>query len=243
MTLQGRTILVTGAAKRVGHAIALCLAGEGARIIVHHRSSPAEAERALSDIRSAGGAGLVERADLSDAGEVRALVERLDRAGTPVDALVNSASIFHPTPLETVDEAQWDAFQDANLRGPFLLSTLLGLRMRSRGWGRIVNIADWSGLRPYRGYVPYCVSKGGLITLTKALARDLAPSVLVNAVAPGPVLPPPDMPAEERERAAARTLVGRWGSPGDIASAVKFVLSSTYLNGTVLCVDGGRSIA
>ena len=243
MDISGRTALVTGGAKRVGRAIVLRLAAEGARIILHHRSSARDAADTLRELAHPGAGHRIERADLSRSAEVRAMVDRLVGDGVHVDILVNSASIFHPTPVETVDEADWDAFQDANLKGPFLLSTLLGRRMLARGAGSIVNIADWSGLRPYRGYVPYCVSKGGLITLTKALARDLAPAVAVNAVAPGPVLAPPDMAAEELDKAARRTLLGRWGSPEDIASAVHFVITNSYLNGTVLCVDGGRSIA
>lgn len=243
MDIHGRTALVTGGAKRVGRAIALRLAAGGARIILHHRASGTDAAATLRELAHPEAGHRIERADLSVPAEVRAMVERLERDGVHVDILVNSASIFHPTPVDTVSEEDWDAFQDANLKGPFLLSTLLGRGMQRRGSGSIVNIADWSGLRPYRGYIPYCVSKGGLITLTKALARDLAPAVSVNAVAPGPVLAPPDMAAEELDKAARRTLLGRWGAPEDIASAVYFVLTNSYLNGTVLCVDGGRSIA
>lgn len=243
MDIHGKTALITGGAKRIGRTIALGLAREGARVILHHRASSAEVRRTQSELARPEAGHRIEQADLSRAAEVRSMVSRLGRDGIHIDILVNSASLFHRTPVETVDEADWDTFQDANLKGPFLLSVLLGRKMLERGSGSIVNIADWSGLRPYRGYIPYCVSKGGLITLTKALARDLAPAVRVNAVAPGPVLAPPDMSPEDLDKAARRTLLGRWGSPEDIAGAVRFVLTNSYLNGTVLCVDGGRSIA
>ena len=139
-------------------------------------------------------------------------------------------------------ESDWDALVGANLKGPFLLSKEVGSRMFEGNGGKIINIADWSGLRPYRDYSPYCVSKGGLITLTKTLARDLAPKVYSNAIAPGPVFFPPDFSEEEKQKVIQKTLLGRAGSPLDIANAAIFLLENDFINGTVLVVDGGRSI-
>ena len=170
------------------------------------------------------------------------MTEAIFKQHTPVDILVNSASLFYKTPLKSVTEDDWDNLLDANLKGPFLLSKEIGNRMSHGHGGKIINIADWSGFRPYKNYAPYCVSKGGLITLTKALARDLAPKVFVNTIAPGPVLLPPDFSEAEKEAIIKKTPLGRIGTPEDIANAVNFLLENNFINGTVLVVDGGRSI-
>ncbi len=239
MELKGKWVLVTGAAKRVGRRIALEFAGRGAAVHLHYHTSAAEAEKTAAEIRALGVECRTHRADLSRPDEVRKLATSLE---APVDVLVNSASLFFRTPVDTASEADWDRLMNANLKGPFLLSNAIGLGMRERGGGRIVNIADWSGLRPYHDYSAYCASKGGLITLTKALAQDLAPKVLVNAVAPGPVLLPEDYSEKEKEAVARLTALGRWGDPADIARAAVFLAESDFINGTVLVVDGGRSL-
>jgi NAD(P)-dependent dehydrogenase (short-subunit alcohol dehydrogenase family) len=131
---------------------------------------------------------------------------------------------------------------DSNLKGPFFLAQELGRRMADGSGGKIINIADWSGIRPYRDYAIYCASKGGLITLTKSLARDFAPKILANAVAPGPVLLPPDISENEAQTIAKLTALGRIGAPEDVAHAVIFLLENDFINGAVLTVDGGRSI-
>lgn len=237
MDLRGKRTLVTGAAVRVGRAIALEFARRGSAIVLHYRSSAAEAERTAAEVRALGAPCETARADLSRAEEVRRMVEGL---AAPLDVLVNSASLFFKTPPETADEEDWDKLADANLKGPYLLSLAVARRMR--GPGRIVNIADWSGFRPYKDYSAYCSTKGGLITMTKALARDLAPDVLVNAVAPGPVLVPPDYTEAEKDAIAKLTVLGRWGSPEDVARAAAFLAESDFINGSVLVVDGGRSL-
>ena len=182
------------------------------------------------------------KADLSVAGDVSKLAADAAKSAGRIDILVNSASLYFKTPPETASEADWDKLMDANLKGPFLLSLEIGRRMLKQGGGKIVNIADWSGFRPYKDYSAYCTSKGGLITLTKALARDLAPKVCANAVAPGPVLAPPDMSDAEKEAVAKTTALGRWGKPEDVAYAVIFLIENDFVNGTVLVVDGGRSL-
>jgi NAD(P)-dependent dehydrogenase (short-subunit alcohol dehydrogenase family) len=241
MELHRKRALVTGAAVRVGREIALALAAKGADILLHYRSSHAEAEDTAAAVRAVGVRCETLQADLSVSADVTRLAREALGTG-PVHILVNSASLFYKTPPDTVTESDWDTLLDANLKGPFLLSLALGKAMAADRGGTIVNIADWSGFRPYRDFMPYCVSKGGLLTLTKALARDFAPNVRVNAVAPGPVLPPPDLSEEERLRVIRKTLLGRWGTPRDIAAAVIFLAESDFINGTVLVVDGGRSI-
>lgn len=243
MDIKGKTALVTGAAKRVGYEIGRALAEKGANILLHYRSSKAEAENAAAQWRLLGVNCLLFQADLSDAAQIRRMVGEIDAAGHAPDILVNSASLFYATPLESVKQADWDALVGSNLEGPFWLSAEIGKRMRKAGKGKIVNIADWSAFRPYKHFAPYCAAKGGLVTLTKSLAREFAPQVQANAVAPGPVLPPPDMTDEEKDRVARQTLLGRWGSPRDVANAVIFLVENDFVNGTVLFVDGGRSIA
>lgn len=242
MEITGKTALVTGAAKRVGREIALKLASKGARLLLHYRSSKAEAEKTALEIRALGVECLLFQADLALMADIARMTAEIYKKIPAVDILVNSASLYYKTPVESVTEKDWDALVDSNLKGPFFLSQAVGLRMAAGKGGKIINIADWSGFRPYKDFAPYCASKGGLITLTKALARDLAPKVTANAVAPGPVMPPADMPEEEKEAVAKLSAVGRWGTAGDIASAVAFLAESDYINGTVLVVDGGRSI-
>jgi NAD(P)-dependent dehydrogenase (short-subunit alcohol dehydrogenase family) len=242
MEITGKTALVTGAAKRIGRVIALELAKKGANILLHYHQSEKEAQQTSSEIKSLGVACLPVRANLSDSREILTMIKEIDKASKNIDILVNSASLFYKTPLETVSEADWNRLTDANLKGPFILSSEIGRRMTKKTGGKIVNIADWSGFRPYKDYSAYCTSKGGLITLTKALARDLAPNVQANAVAPGPVLMPPEMSELEKEAIAKTTALGRWGKPEDVAHAVKFLIENDFVNGIVLVVDGGRSI-
>ena len=243
MDLKGRLALVTGGGVRVGRAISLALAAKGARLAVHYRASRAEAESAAAEIRKAGGEAVLLQADLSRMEDVERLASEAERAAGGVDVLVNSASAFFRTPVEAITEADWDALLDGNLKGPFFLARRLGLAMRARGRGKIVNITDWAAERPYPSYLPYCISKAGLAAAPKGLARALAPSVQVNAVAPGPILPPPGMSESERAEVASGTLLGRWGSPSDIAAAVAFLCESDYITGETLTIDGGRSLA
>ena len=242
MELSGKTALVTGAAKRVGRVIALALAKKGAHVLLHYRGSETDAKQTASEIKALGVSCFLFKADLAKSADIRALLALIKEKGKTPDILVNSASLYYKTPIESADERQWDELHDVNLKAPYLLSTAIGTEMAGGKGGKIVNIADWSGFRPYKDYIAYCASKGGLITLTKSLARDLAPKVYANAVAPGPVLAPPDMDEKEKEAIAKTTALGKWGKPEDVANAVIFLLENDFMNGTVLTVDGGRSI-
>ncbi len=234
MKLTGRTVLVTGAGKRVGREIALALARRGANIVVHCHTAVQEARQLVSEIRDLGVRALAVRADQTNAQQVRAAVVRAGK----VDVLIASAAVYRRTPFKTLTEADWDFHLDANLKGPFLWALEVGKRMRT---GKMVFFADWAALRPYRHYLPYLVSKAGVICLTKALAKELAPRVQVNAIAPGPVWLPPDFTETETEAVRQATLVKRLGSPQDIVSAVLFLVEGTdFVTGHVLVVDGGR---
>jgi NAD(P)-dependent dehydrogenase (short-subunit alcohol dehydrogenase family) len=155
--------------------------------------------------------------------------------------LVNSASVFAPTPIETLTDEQWDQALAMNLKGPFMLAVQLGRLMREGSGGVIINIADWAAMRPYRGYLPYCVSKAGMIAMTMGLAKALAPQVRVNCVAPGPVMPPEDYTAEERAHLVELTPLKRLGTAEDVARMVRFLIGEAeFSTGGVYLVDGGR---
>jgi NAD(P)-dependent dehydrogenase (short-subunit alcohol dehydrogenase family) len=242
--LAGRWALVTGAAKRVGRVVAHELAGRGAHVIVHYHTSDAAAGKTVASLQALGVRAEALRADLADPAAVRRLADDAEALSGGVALLVNSASNYLRTPFDTITDADWDASLDVNLKAPFLLATSLGRAMRARGEGCIVNVADWAGERPYRNYLPYCVSKAGLIALTRALAKELAPAVRVNAVSPGPVLLPEDFGPDAVAAVTRATPLGRVGTPEDVARAIRFLAEeAAFSTGAVLHVDGGRGIA
>jgi NAD(P)-dependent dehydrogenase (short-subunit alcohol dehydrogenase family) len=244
MILEGRVALVTGGAKRIGQAIALALAKRGARVAFSYHSSALDARRTAQAIEEHGTEALALRADLSNAVQVRGLIDRIKRRFGRLDVLVNSAANFRRTPFPSLSERDWDFALDTNLKGPFLCALHASRLMRAGGGGKIINFADWSAVQPYRDYLPYCVSKAGVIGLTKALAKELAPRIQVVAIAPGPMLPPEDMSASARRRIARRVPLGRWGSPQDLVNTVCFLIEGTdFMTGSTIFVDGGQLIA
>jgi len=241
MNLQGKVALVTGAGKRVGQAIVLALAERGAALAIHYRSSRAGAEEAAARIIGQLGRAQTFGADLERVDEIARMVESVVEAFGRLDVLVNSASIFYRKPLEELTERDWDLNLDTNLKAPFFLSKFAGAEMRRQGAGKIINIGDWAGIRPYNNYLPYTVSKAGLIGLTRALAKALAPEVQVNCVALEPVMPPDEYSPEEIERLRLSTLTKTMGSPRDVARAVLFLCEGTdFATGSTLMLDGGR---
>ena len=244
MELSGRWALVTGAAKRVGRSIALALAERGANVVIHYNSSADEAAATVKAIEALGVRSLALRAELSRPDDVARLAREAEERAGRIDVLVNNASNYIRAPFDRLTEAVWDASLDVNLKAPFLLSWHLGRAMKARGEGRIVNLADWAGERPYNDYLPYCVAKAGVICLTRALAKALAPEVLVNAVAPGPVLPPEDLGEAERQAIMRVTPLRRFGTPDDVARTVRFLAEEAdFSTGALFMVDGGRLIA
>jgi pteridine reductase len=245
MKLRGKTALVTGAAKRLGLEIALALARRGANIVVHYHRSAADARRVVAAVRRCGVEALAVKADQTNARQVRAAVARAIRRFGAVHVLVNSAAVYQKTPFAALTERDWDVHLDANLKGPFLFALEVGRHLQANHiHGKIINFADWAAIRPYANYLPYCVSKAGVICLTRSLAKALAPNVQVNAIAPGPVLLPPDFTAAEKQAVVNATLVKRIGSPQDVVNSVIFLIEgSDFITGHTLVVDGGRLIA
>jgi len=240
MDLKSKVALVTGAGRRIGRAIVLDLANHGATIAVHYRTSQAEAEAVVAEIASKHGKAQAFRANLEHVAEIEQMVANVLDAFGRIDILVNSASVFAPTPLEKITERDWDANLDTNLKAPFFLAKFAGAAMRNQGAGKIVNLGDWAGIRPFKDYLPYAVSKSGLIGLTKALAKELAPEVQVNCIALGMVMPPEGYSNKEVERLVNRTLTKRMGTPEDVARAVRFFCETDFATGVVLPLEGGR---
>lgn len=240
--LTGKAALVTGGAVRVGLEIARALADAGADVAVGYRRSATEARAAVRELQARGVRAVALRADVSRPREARALVTSAAKALGRLDVLVNNAALFFRTPVLTTTPAQFDRLLAVNLRAPFFCSQAAARVMGRRG-GRIVNIADVGAVRAWPGYVPYGISKAGIVMLTRGLAAALAPRIQVNAVAPGVVLLPEGFPRESGRRLAARIPMGRHGRPADVAQAVRFFATcSEYVTGQVLFVDGGSSI-
>jgi pteridine reductase len=241
MKLDGKVALVTGAGRRVGRAIALALAERGATLAVHYRNSAAEAEELAMQIGQRGGSAGAFPADLEKVAEIERMSDAVLKSFGRIDILVNCASVFYRKPLEELTEHDWDINLNTNLKAPFFLSKFAAVSMKRNGAGKIVNIGDWAGVRPYNNYLPYTVSKSGLIGLTRALAKALAPEVQVNCVALGPVMPPGDYDEAEIEILKKGTLTKTLGSPEDVARAVLFFCESTdFATGSTLMLDGGR---
>lgn len=236
--LAGRVALVTGAAHRVGRAIALALAEDGAHVAVHYHGSEERARETVAAIEAAGGSASPFQADLRDATAASRLVGRVHEARGRLDVVVNSAASMMRTPLDTVTPEQWDEVFALNLRAPFFLS-VAAARAMGQG-GVIVNVSDHMGFELWPAFVPHGVSKAGVSAMTRLLAGALAPRVRVNAVAPGAVLAPDGWPPAERERYASQTPLASLGTPDDVVAAIRYLISATYVTGETLFVDGGR---
>jgi pteridine reductase len=240
--LTGKVALVTGGAVRVGLEIARALADAGADVAIGYRRSAAEARAAVRDLEARGVRAAALRADVARPREARALVTAAVRRLGRLDILVNNAALFLRTPVLTTTIVQFDRLLAVNLRAPFFLSQAAARAMGRRG-GRIINIADVGAVRAWAGYVPYGISKAGVLMLTRGLAAALAPRIQVNAVAPGVVLLPEGFPRVSGRRLTARIPMGRHGRPADVAQAVRFFATcSDYITGQVLFVDGGMSV-
>jgi pteridine reductase len=240
MDLKNKVAVITGGARRIGRAIALDLAAHGTSVAVHYHTSQREADAVVGDITTNGGRAQTFRANLEHIAEIEQMVTNVLDAFGRIDILINSASVFSPTPIETITERDWDANLDTNLKAPFFLSKFASAAMRTQGAGKIINLGDWAGIRPYKDYLPYSVSKSGLIGLTKALAKELAPKVQVNCIALGMVIPPETYTKEEVDRLVSRTLTKTLGTPEDVARAVLFFCETDFATGAVLTLEGGR---
>jgi pteridine reductase len=243
LPLSGRAVLVTGGARRVGAVIARKLHAAGASVVVHYRRSRADADALARDLNGARAASAaVAQADLLELAQIPRLIDEANRAFGRLDVLVNNASTFYPTPIGEVTSAAWDDLIGSNLRAPLFLAQAAAPALRTAG-GLVLNMADIHGMRPLKDHVVYSTAKAGLIMLTKVLARELAPEVRVNAIAPGPVLWPENADEHRKAKVIDSTLLKRAGSPEDVArAALYFASDAPYVTGQILAVDGGRSI-
>ena len=242
MNPNGKVALINGGA-RIGQTVARLLATRGCAVALTWRESRDATESAAAAVKAAGAESLVIRADATDEDQVAAAIEKTRSSLGRLDILINMASIYLSTPNPT--EADWDLAIDTNAKSVFLFSTIAAPVMKAGGGGRIININDWlpvSGRPRYSGYVPYFTSKAAVTGLTESLALELAPDILVNAIAPGPILAPPDITPEESERVVKATPLARWGGSEEIARAAIFLIETEFVTGECIRVDGGRHL-
>ena len=245
MTLTNKTALITGG-KRIGAVVAAELARRGVDLALSYQRSKDEAEATAQTVREAGRRAVVLQANLSRGEECATLVNAAAAALGRLDVLINMASVYRSHALADIDEARWDESLNVDLKAAYLCARAAIPHMRAVGGGRIVNFSDWvaaSGRPRYPGYLPYYVAKRAIIGLTEALALELAADqILVNAIAPGPILAPPDTSDEELKSVESATPLGRWGGEAEIATAVVFLLESGFVTGETIRVDGGRHV-
>ncbi len=244
--MQDGAVLITGAARRIGAAIARGLHAAGARVVLHCHRSRADAERLADELNEARSHSCaIVQADLLEVENLGLLVEEAAQVFGRLDALVNNASSFYPTPFGAIGPSEWDELMGSNLRAPLFLAQAAAPRLRESR-GAVVNLVDIHAERPLKDFVVYSVAKSGLAGLTRALALEMGPEVRVNGVAPGAILWPDGdehFAPSERSRIIAQTPLGRIGSPEDVAGAVKYLLfDAPFVTGQILAVDGGRGI-
>ena len=244
--MQGKVVLITGGARRVGAATCRRLHAAGTNLMLHYRESAGEARLLQAELnhQRKDSVALIQ-ADLLDLGKLHSLIDQTVQTLGRLDALVNNASSFFPTPVGEITAESWDDLVGTNLRAPLFIAQAAAPALK-KTQGSIVNITDVHAERPLKNYVVYSIAKAGLVALTRSLARELAPEVRVNAVAPGPILWPDDDSFDElsRQRIISSTPLKREGTPEDIAKAVHFLLfEATYVTGETINVDGGRHVA
>lgn len=242
MELNGAVVLITGAAVRVGRAIALHLAEQGAHIAFSYYLTEEPWEQTKAEIEALDVQALAVQTEVRDADQIRGLVAAAVERFGRVDVLINSASIFLKTPFLDISEQEWELSVDVNLKGPFLLSQAVAPFMLAQGKGVIINITDLTAFQVWPGYAHHAAGKAGLMSLTKSMAVELAPQVRVNAIAPGTVLMEDDFQPERLEWAVDKSLLKRVGSPLDVARLAAFLIENEFTTGAVYFVDGGRSL-
>ena len=239
--LTGRVALVTGAGKRLGRAVALRLAREGADVAVHYGKSEAEAREVVAEIEKLGRHAAAFSAELRDVAAIEKLVQNVASQFARLDILVNCAANFLETKFRETSEAIWDASMDANLKAPFFCAQAASPHLAKSGRGVIINFADIGGLLGWTEFLPHSISKAGVIMLTRILAKELGPAVRVNAIAPGTITMPGDPPEWETDF-IKRAPLRRTGRPEEITDAVMYLIGAEFVTGQVLVVDGGRTL-
>ena len=240
MEIAGKVALVTGGAHRVGKAITMMLAKAGAHVVVNYYSASTEAEQTVAEAQALGVRTRAIQCDVAEWTEVQSMADAIIEEFGGVDIIVNSASLFDKMPFPTDDLSTWHRVTAVSIDGPFYVCNALAPSMLARGGGSIVNIVDLSAWEPWVNFTAHSVSKAALLAFTKQLALELAPTIRANAVAPGPVLPPPNYDERQAEKTARRTLLRRWGTPEDVAFAVRYLLEAEYVTADVITVDGGE---
>ncbi|HEY2907373.1 MAG TPA: SDR family oxidoreductase [Vicinamibacterales bacterium] len=245
MNLTNTVALITGG-KRIGLVVAEALAARGADVALTYARSRSEAEQAADQVRAAGRRALVVQADLSASDSAAAAVAEVAASLGRLDILIHMASVYVQRPFETLQAADWDAVVNVDLRAAFLCARAAVPHMRKQGGGRIITFSDWvaaSGRPRYKGFLAYYVAKAGVIALAEALALELAAdNILVNAIAPGPIVAPPGTTEDESRAVEQATPLGRWGGEGEIVKAVLALIDSDFITGETLRVDGGRHV-
>jgi len=240
MSLIGKNVLITGAARRVGRRLALAVAQAGGNVIIHYGDSRHEAEEALAEIQALGGNAHLVQGDIRNIDEINGIIEQAVVFGQ-LYGLVNNASIFEPLTWDTIDQETWNEHISVNLTAPFFLSQAFARQLKVGDEGRIINLLDWRALRPGPDHLPYTVSKAALAALTYSLAAALAPHITVNGLALGAVLPPESGPTPQSILASVPA--GRWAEPGEVGQALIFLLDGpTYITGEIVHLDGGRHL-
>lgn len=242
MDIQGKVALVTGGATRVGKAITLMLASAGANVVVNYNTSANAAATTVAEAQALGVDAFAIQCDVSDWTSVQRMADAVFERLGGVDILVNSASDFSQTPIPTMEMETWHRVTRVSIDGTFYVTNVFVPSMLKRGGGAIVNIIDLSAWQPWSRFTAHAVGKAGMLALTRQFALELAPTIRVNALASGPVLPPDNHPQESIERVANRTLLKRWGTPADAANAVRYLIEADFVTGSVLVVDGGEQL-
>jgi len=240
MEMRGKVALVTGGAHRVGRAITLMLAAQGAHVAINYFSSAEAAQQTAAAAEALGVQALAVQADVGDFAQVDALATAIEQRFGGVDIIVNSADLFAQHPFPTDDLSVWRRVTAISIDGPYYVCNRLAPGMLERGGGAIVNIVDLSAWEPWPKFTAHAVSKAALLALTRQLALELGPTIRANAVAPGPVLPPPNYRDRAYQAAAQRALLERWGSAEDVAKAVRYLIEADYVTADVVTVDGGE---
>lgn len=240
MNLNGKNILITGAARRIGRSMALAIARAGGTVIIHYGHSEEDARTLLDTISELGGSAHLLQADLGDLEQTAQLITRAYKFGK-LDALVNNASIFEPIDWKTTDLDSWNRHISINLTSPFLLCQAFANQLPPGQPGQIINILDWRALRPGVDHLPYTISKAGLAALTRSLAISLAPNIRVNAIAFGAILPPSD--GADTTDILKNVPAGRWADLEEVTQTLFFLLDGPpYITGEIIHLDGGRHL-
>ncbi len=245
LNFESKIALITGASQRIGQAIAVTLAHFGMRVAIHYCHSKKQANQTLDSLAAAENFHQIFQADLSQVCQIKNLVTDIESKMGCISVLVNNAAVFYPTPFEETTQEQWEHFQNVNLKAPFFLAQAVAKSMLAIDGGQIINIADCNLQRPAKRFIPYAVSKSGLLTLNAGLAKVLAPKIKVNAIAPGPSTAESSCAEQLNElpnTRAEQTLLQKVGSPQNIANAVLYLLQNDFITGSVLTVDGGASL-